>query len=660
MDESRNVCLCPHRRFSRSGIVSTMNNEADGASPGHGVRTAPLLLLALSALGVVFGDLGTSPLYALQEAFHGTRGVTPTRENVLGIVSLFLWALILMVSVKYVAVLMRAGNRGEGGILALLALLTGEKAMSPRRTAVFVTLAMIGTAMLYGDGIITPAVSVLSAVEGLQVATPALGPSVIPITVCILVLLFAVQPFGSGRVGVLFGPILGTWFVVIAILGGVTLASNPAAIAAVNPIYAVRFFIHNGARGFFALGAVVLCLTGGEALYADMGHFGRGPIRMAWYYLALPSLILSYLGQAALLLRNPAAATRPFYSCVPSRFLYPMVVLATLATIVASQALIAAVFSLTRQAAQLGLSPRVQVVHTSGSVIGQIYLPALNWVLMFSTVAIVLAFRSSDRLAAAFGLAVSATMAITTLLFAAVARLRWNWRWLAVAAVAGTFLIADIAFVMANAFKFVDGGWLPVLIGAIVYLLMSTWQTGKRMLADCTRERALPLKEFLESLARHPPHRVRGTGVFLAADHEGVPIVLLHHLKHNQVLHENVVLLTITTEETPAIEDEQRVSAETLTLGFHRVVGRYGFMEEPDAPHLLELARQLGIPIDPDQTTYYLGRTTIVPPDQTRTSFPARLRIRLFTLMKRNDRSATLYFHIPPNRVVELGTRFQL
>ncbi len=638
-----------------------MTEDAE-ISPSHGAaaRTAPLLLLALSALGVVFGDLGTSPLYALQEAFHGARGVTPTRDNVLGIVSLFLWALILMVSVKYVAVLMRAGNRGEGGILALLALITSDKGMSPRRSAVFVTLALIGTAMLYGDGIITPAVSVLSAVEGLQVATPALGPSVIPITVCILVLLFAVQPFGSGRVGVLFGPILAVWFVVIAILGAVTLASNPAALAAVNPLYAVRFFANNGARGFFALGAVVLCLTGGEALYADMGHFGRTPIRVAWYYLGLPSLVLSYLGQAAMLLRNPGASARPFYACVPPRFLYPMVVLATLATIVASQALISAVFSLTRQAAQLGLSPRVQIIHTSDTVIGQIYLPALNWVLMFATVAIVLAFRSSDRLAAAFGLAVSTTMAITTLLFAAVARLRWHWRWIAVIAVAGTFLIADIAFVVANAFKFLDGGWLPLLIGAFVYLLMSTWQTGKHMLAACTRERALPLKDFIASLARHPPYRVRGTGVFLAADDEGVPIVLLHHLKHNQVLHENVVLLTITTEETPAVDDDARVSVETLTLGFHRVVGRYGFMEEPNAPHVLERAQQLGIPIDCDRTTYYLGRTTIVPPDHARTSVLARLRIRLFALMKRNDRSATLYFHIPPNRVVELGTRFEL
>jgi KUP system potassium uptake protein len=609
---------------------------------------------------VVFGDLGTSPLYALQEAFHGTRGVAPTRENVLGIVSLFLWSLLLMVSVKYVAVLMRAGNRGEGGILALLALLLGERSNTPRRTAVFITLALIGTAMLYGDGIITPAISVLSAVEGLSIATPAFAPFVIPVTIAILIALFAIQPYGSGRVGVLFGPILATWFVVIAILGATTLAKNPVALLAINPLYAIRFFAHNGAKGFFALGAVVLCLTGGEALYADMGHFGRRPIRVAWYALALPSLILSYLGQAALLLRNPGAASRPFYASVPAQFLYPMVVLATLATIVASQALISAVFSMTRQSAQLGFSPRVQIVHTSGSVIGQIYLPALNWILMFATLAIVLAFRSSDRLAAAFGLAVSTTMAITTILFAAVAHTRWHWRWISVLGVAGIFLIADVSFVIANAFKFLDGGWLPLIIGAVVFMLMSTWYAGRRVLAEVAHERSLPMDAFLPSLALRPPHRVRGTAVFLAADTEGVPIVLLHHLKHNQVLHETVIMLTIVTEEVPVVPEEDRVTTEPLDLGFHRVTGHYGFMEDPDAPHVLARAKELGVPIDPDRTTYYLGRTTIVPPSECAKPRMSSLRVRLFALMKRNDRSATLYFGIPPNRVVELGTRFEL
>ncbi|HTE45941.1 MAG TPA: KUP/HAK/KT family potassium transporter, partial [Gemmatimonadaceae bacterium] len=433
-----------------------------------------MAMLALSALGIVFGDLGTSPLYALQEAFHGERGVAATPENVLGIVSLFLWSLLLMVSVKYVAVLMRAGNRGEGGILALLALLLGDRGQPLRRASWFVVLALLGTAMLYGDGVITPAISVLSAVEGLKVATPAFATYVVPITIAILIGLFAVQPYGSGRVGTVFGPVLAFWFVVIAVLGVHSLSAYPGALAAINPVYAVRFFAHNGLHGFFALGAVVLCLTGGEALYADMGHFGPNPIRLAWYALALPALILSYLGQAAFLLQHPGAAARPFYSTVPPWALYPMVALATAATIIASQALISAVFSLTRQAAQLGYSPRVQVVHTSGSSIGQIYLPGLNWLLLAATIAIVLFFKSSDRLAAAFGLAVSATMAITTVLFAAVARVRWRWPVWQVGIVAGLFLIADIAFVVANTFKFIDGGWLPLVLGAGVFVLMST------------------------------------------------------------------------------------------------------------------------------------------------------------------------------------------
>lgn len=624
--------------------------------------------LALAALGVVFGDLGTSPLYALQEAFHGERGVAPTPGNVLGIVSLFVWALVLMVSVKYVAVLMRAGNRGEGGILALLAVLLGDRERPVRRASWLIGLALLGTAMLYGDGIITPAISVLSAVEGLQVATPAFAPFVVPITVAILVGLFAVQPYGSGRVGAVFGPILATWFVIIAVLGAQALWRNPAALAAINPMYGVRFFANNGAHGFLALGAVVLCLTGGEALYADMGHFGPRPIRLAWYRLALPALLLSYLGQAALLLREPGAASRPFYSMVPSSVLYPMVALATAATIIASQALIAAVFSLTRQAAQLGYCPRVQVVHTSGASIGQIYLPGLNWVLLAATISIVLLFRSSDRLAAAFGLAVSATMAITTLLFAAVARIRWQWpRW-RVGVVAGVFLVADLAFVLANTFKFAAGGWLPLVIGAGVFIVMTTWQNGRRHLSNATRERALPIDAFLASLAINPPHRVRGVGVFLADAAGDVPLVLLHHLKHNQVLHETIVLLTVVTEDVPRVPEGERVRIQILSLGFHVVVARYGFMEEPDVPSVMERVTADVATVEPTRafrndaarTTYYLGRVTVAPPSEPEGARMVAWRAKLFRLLKRNERSATLYFGIPANRVVELGTRVEL
>jgi KUP system potassium uptake protein len=630
---------------------------APPASHGH-PQKAPLLLLSLSALGVVFGDLGTSPLYALQEAFHGTRGVRPTPDNVIGMVSLFLWALILMVSVKYVALLMRAGNRGEGGILALLALLTRRATF--KRAGLYVILALFGAAMLYGDGIITPAISVLSAVEGLIVATPKFAALVVPLTIAILVLLFAIQPFGSGRVGVFFGPILATWFVVIAVLGVHSLLQNPSALKAFNPLHAVRFFADNGVLGFFALGAVILCLTGGEALYADMGHFGRLPIRVAWYGLALPALTLSYLGQAAHLMQHPEAASRPFYSTVPQPLLYPMVVLATLATIVASQALIAAVFSLTRQAAQLGFAPRVNVVHTSGAVAGQIYLPALNWLLMIATIAIVLIFRSSDRLAAAFGLAVSATMAITTILFGAVARRRWRWSWLTVVAVCGVFFIADLSFVGANVVKFIDGGWLPLLIGAVVFVILSTWAAGQRLLQETSNERSIPLDVFINSLSLSPCHRIRGTGVFLARQGEGVPLVLLHHLKHNQVLQETVVLLTIVTAEVPVVEESERVTTESMAMNFHRVTGRFGFMEEPNAPAILQLAAAKGVPVDADRTTYYLGRTTLVPHGERKTKRMNALRLMLFTFLKRNDRSATLYFEMPPNRVVELGTRVEL
>jgi KUP system potassium uptake protein len=625
-----------------------------------------LALASLAALGIVFGDLGTSPLYAMQEAFHGTRGVAPTPENVLGVASLFLWALVLMVSFKYIVVLMRAGNRGEGGILALLALFLGDRKHVHRATLV-IALGLFGTAMLYGDGVITPAISVLSAVEGLQIATPAFRPYVVPLTILILIGLFSLQRRGSARVGRIFGPILGTWFVVIAILGVHSVAQNPAALAAINPWYAVRFFSHAGPRGFLALGAVVLCLTGGEALYADMGHFGPRPIRFAWYGLALPALTLSYLGQAATLLQNPAAASRPFYSMVPDWALYPMVVLATASTIVASQALIAAVFSLTRQAAQLGFAPRVNVIHTSRSVIGQIYLPSLNWVLLGATMAIVLAFRSSDRLAAAFGLAVSTTMAITTVLFGIVAWSRFRWpRW-RVAAVAGGFLVADVAFVVANAFKFLDGGWLPVIIGAIVFATMWTWYVGRRLLMKVTHETGMPVEDFLTSLSRDPPVRVPGVAVFLATDIDVVPLVLLHHLQHNQVLHETVVLLKVSTEDVPRVRSIDRMQLAELRLGFNTVVAHYGFMEEPDVPSIVRRAASMSaangvpfIPDDPPHTTYYLGKVTVVPPSHAEASPMLRWRAMFFRWLKRNERSATLYFGLPSNRVVELGTRIEL
>jgi KUP system potassium uptake protein len=624
--------------------------------------TAGMAALALAALGIVFGDLGTSPLYAMQEAFHGTHGVMPTPENVVGIVSLFLWSLILMVSVKYVLMLMQADNRGEGGLLALLALLVGGRTgrVTRRGALRWVLLAMFGTAMLYGDGVITPAISVLSAIEGIEVATPAFSHYVVPLTVVILVALFAIQPLGSGKVGVAFGPVLAIWFVVIFALGVASLARTPAILAAFNPVNGVIFFMRNGFHGFLALGAVVLCLTGGEALYADMGHFGARPIRLAWYGLALPALTASYLGQGALLLRDPHAAARPFYSAVPAWALYPMVVLATLATIVASQALISAVFSLTRQAAQLGLSPRMTVKHTSSSTIGQIYLPGLNWMLMIGTIAVVLLFRSSDRLAAAFGIAVSTTMAITTMLFAALAHVRWKWPIWRIALVAGVFMLVDLAFVAANAMKFADGGWLPLAIGALTFLASSSWLVGLRALRQSRKDSGLPLDLFISSLAVSPPTRVNGSAVFLMAPGSSVPTTLLHHLKHNQVLHQQVVLLTLMTEEIPRTSPAERCQVEHYDQGFVRITARYGYLETPHVPQLLEQAsKQFGIAAcNPMTTSFYLGRESLVA--TVHGSLLRRLLLNLFIWLHRNETDVTVHLSLPPNRVVEMGARLDL
>jgi KUP system potassium uptake protein len=624
------------------------------------------LTLSLAALGIVFGDLGTSPLYALQEAFHGDRGVAPSPENVIGCLSLFLWSLIIMVSLKYVLLLMRADNQGEGGILALLALLVGDvsrNSRSPARGrpqgALWISLAMVGTAMLYGDGVITPAISVLSAVEGLSVATPAFNPYVVPLTVLILVALFTVQSIGSGRVGVAFGPILATWFVVIMILGAVSLIQTPQALAAFNPMAGYEFFQRNGFKGFVALGAVVLCLTGGEALYADMGHFGRKPIRLAWYGLALPALVLNYLGQGALLLREPSVSDHPFYAMVPAWALYPMVGLATLATIVASQALISAVFSLTNQAMQLGLSPRLRVVNTSAAARGQIYLPTINWLLMGATVAVVLGFRSSGSLAAAFGLAVSTTMAITTVLFAALARGRWHWSLARIAAVSGVFLLVDLAFVGANVLKFSEGGWLPVLLGTVMFLLMISWRYGRLQLARARQGTGLSLEDLIEGLRESPPHRVEGTAVFLSERSQEVPTVLVHHLKHNQVLHERVVLLTLETVDTPRVRADERLNWRDFGQGFMRVVARYGFMESPNVPALLTQASQAcgELLYDPMRTSFYLGRESL-----TLSSGRHWLKgflLRVFIWLRRNELDATAHFGIPANRVVEMGARLE-
>ncbi|MBL0220823.1 MAG: potassium transporter Kup [Myxococcales bacterium] len=619
-------------------------------APGNGSRRTAALTFA--ALGVVFGDLGTSPLYALQEAFIGPHAAAVDPENILGIVSLFLWSLVLVVTVKYIGFLMRADNRGEGGILALLALARSTR--SARFRAMLVVLGLFGAALLYGDGVITPAISVLSAVEGLDVAAPALHHLVIPLTVGILIGLFAMQRFGSGTVGKLFGPVLALWFVTIAVLGLAAIPRDASILRALNPAYAVDYFARHGLHGFPVLGAVVLCLTGGEALYADMGHFGPRPIRIAWFSLVLPALVLSYLGQGAVLLDNPAASARPFYSMVPGPLLYPMIVLATASTVIASQALISAVFSLTRQAVQLGYWPRVRVVHTSADEQGQVYVPGFNWTVMAATIALVLAFRSSGALAAAFGLAVAGTMAITTVLFVVVARARWRWPTYAVIGFLAIFLTIDLGFIGANLLKVEDGGWLPLAIGAGMFTLMQVWSRGRALLRARLEARMFSLPEFLASFGLEPTLRVEGSAVFLTGSPEGAPLALLHYLKHARSLHWKVVILSVLTEDVPHVDPDARLEVEELTNGFWRVVGRYGFMESPDVPALLRDAEARGLELG--ARTYFLGREVVVA---TRGRW-RRWTYFLFALMHRNARPAAEFFGLPANQVMEIGAQIDL
>jgi KUP system potassium uptake protein len=619
-------------------------------------------------MGVVFGDLGTSPLYALQACFNGPSAVTPSRDNVMGAVSLFVWSLVVVVSIKYIGLIMRADNEGEGGILALLTLALGARSTSAKpvkphghaaRTLwIVLALGFVGTALLYGDGIITPAISVLSAIEGLEVATPAFHPFILPLAVVILVGLFSIQRLGTGRLGAVFGVIVAIWFVSIAVLGVWSLATHDAAaLAALDPRWGLHFFVRNGWHGVVVLGAVVLCLTGVEALYADMGHFGTRPIRIAWFVLAFPCLVLSYLGQGALLLQHPEAAARPFFNAVPAWGLYPMVALATAATVVASQALIAAVFSMTAQAAQLGYLPRVRVVHTSSSAIGQIYLPALNWVLMLACLAVVLGFRSSDALASAYGLAVAGTMTITTMLFAIVARRQWGWSMPLVAAVASTLFFVDAAFLGANLIKIAAGGWFPLVLAAVVFTLMSTWTRGRALLRDSYAAHSVLATEFIAKITADPPPRAHGASIFMNAIAGNVPPALLQNLKHNGVLHETVVLLTLATERVPYIHANERIEVASLGNGFWRVTGRYGFMEHPNVPALLRLAEPHGLKIKATEVSYYLSRETIVPSPKPGM---AQWREHLFGFMQRNATPISAFFGLTPNRVVELGTQIEI
>ena len=615
-------------------------------------------VLTLGALGIVYGDIGTSPLYALRECFFGVHSVPPTAENVLGVLSLIFWSLIVIISIKYLLVVMRADNNGEGGILALMALVQSDRGSDMRRRGV-VLAGLFGAALLYGDGMITPAITVLGAVEGLGIATPVLQPVVIPVTIAVLVGLFVVQSKGTHAVGRAFGPVTLTWFITIGALGASQIVRSPGVLAALSPHYGFEFFLHNGWRGYLVLGAVFLAVTGGEALYADMGHFGPRPIRFAWFTVVLPALLLNYFGQGALLLRNPDAAVNPFYRMATGWFQYPLVVIATAASVIASQAIISGAFSLSRQAIQLGYLPRLEIEHTSSEEIGQIYVPAVNWALMLSTMALVLGFRSSSSMAAAYGIAVSLEMVLTAGLAYFVARGLWKWSRPAALCAFGGFLLVDLAFLGANSLKIASGGWVPLLVAAIVFTLMTTWKAGRRLLAARLRSGSLPLERFLERVDEGgTPIRVPGRAIFMTQESEGTPVTLLHNLKHNKVLHQTVVLLTIRGEEVPHVASSDRLQVKDMGKGFYRFIARYGFMEDPNVPELLERASaQFGLEFRPMETTYFLGRETLIP---SKKPGMAIWREHIFAFMARNAHRATAYFRIPPNRVVELGAQVEL
>jgi KUP system potassium uptake protein len=611
----------------------------------------------------VYGDIGTSVLYAMRECFFGSHSVRPTHDNVLGVLSLIIYSLLLVISVKYVAIVMRADNQGEGGVLALTALIPSRsgdhRGGAPRLAAgrpILIALGIFGTALLYGDGMITPAITVLSAIEGLEVATPLFQPYVVPVTVAILIGLFVIQKYGTHRVGNLFGPVMVVWFVTLAALGISWIVRLPAVLSAFDPRHAIAFFAANGLAGFAVLGAVFLVVTGGEALYADMGHFGKTPIRIAWYAFVLPSLVLNYLGQGALLLLNPDVE-HPFFLLAPSWALIPLVVLSTTAAIIASQALISGSFSITRQAIQLGLAPRLDVQHTSVHEMGQIYLPQVNWALMCATVLIVIGFGSSTALAAAYGIAVTLTMIITVLLLYVVMTEVWRWHPALALGVVATFLVIDVAFFGANALKVMQGGWVTLVVAALLFTLMTTWRTGRRLVAERLTARAIPLDAFLATVFATRPVRVPGTAVFMTAQPTGTPPALAHNLRHNKVMHEHVVVLTVTTAQQPYVAPEDRVSIESLGHDLFNVRVQYGFMEDPDVPWSLMRAREMGLPIDMDDLTYFLGRETIIV---TRRKGMAVWREKLFVLMARNAVRATAFFRLPPEQVVELGVQVEM
>lgn len=636
--------------MSETGSGSSDAPPLSGSSPDRGHR----LKLSLAALGIVYGDIGTSPLYAMRECFRGVHAVPLTHDNVLGVLSLIFWSLVLIVSVKYVGYVLRADNKGEGGVLSLMALASSGVKGARTRQVLFV-LGIFGAALLYGDGVITPAISVLSAVEGLQVAAPSLHTLVIPLTILILIGLFTLQRRGTAGIGALFGPIMLVWFTALGALGVLNLMRAPEVLLAMSPTYGARFFIENGWIGFGVLSGVFLVVTGSEALYADLGHFGRSPIRRAWFSVAFPGLFLNYLGQGALLLVNPEAVEHPFFRMVPAVLLYPMIALSTTATVVASQALISGVYSLSRQGTMLGVLPRMKVKHTSAEERGQIYVPTVNWLLLIATIFLVLEFRTSSNLAAAYGIAVSLTMLITSLLTFFLVYHRWNWSLPVALAVTSVFVLPEVAFAGANLTRVVAGGWVPLVFAALLYTLMVTWRRGREVLAQRFREQLLPLSDFFDLMQVELPKRAPGTAVFMTSSIEGTPQALLHNFIHNRVVHQHVILLTILTDEAAHVALRDRFELETLDQGFVRIVARYGFMEQPDVPELLSQAGLLGAGFE--GISFFLGRETMIA---TKRPGMARWRLHVFTFLSRNAQPATKFFNIPPDRVMEIGTQIAL
>jgi KUP system potassium uptake protein len=631
--------------------VAPRRSGRHNAPPPTGIG---LTLLSILALGVVYGDIGTSPLYTVSECFGGEHASLAQRvDNVLGVISLIIWSLLLAISVKYLGFVLRADNRGEGGILALSALVSSGR--GPRMARALTIIGLVGAAFLYSDGMITPAISVLSSIEGLEVASPGLKNFVVPITLVILVMLFMFQYRGTARVGAVFGPVMAFYFLVIAALGVRAIVSEPRVLWAVDPRYAVRFLLDNGAQGYLVLGGVFLAVTGGEALYADLGHFGRRPIRLAWFVIVLPALLLNYCGQGALLLRSPSVENI-YYGLAPAWAQLPLVVVSSAAAIIASQAVISGTFSLTAQAIQLGYCPRMAVRHTSETAIGQIYVPAINWTLMLACLGLVVGFGSSSHLAAAYGVAIATTMVVTSILFFFAARQVWGWPWPVAALLTAAFLVIDLAFFGANIVKVAHGGWFPLLVTAVIFTLVSTWNRGRQRLASRMRASALPIEQFLADVRARPPVRVPGTAVFMAGNPAAAPSSMLHNLKHNKVLHERVIILTVRTEPIPFVVEEDRCTLVDRGQGFFSLTMRFGFKEEPNVPLALAGVRP-GFTCKPLETSYFLGRETILV--STRSGMPAWRR-RLFAWMSRNALNASAFFSLPPNRVVELGMHIEI